>query len=268
MNKGEPMKRSACTILLLLLYLIAAQRLCASDPVYESLPHELVELQSQGRLTVRALWAWKLVPESTAQMALEFRSLGCDLLSANKEQLMAWLRQAEDGQLQLNTKQKDILVTLVNQMNSGHGALGSETVNIAAVDTSNTETHVATVAEPSSAAVEQSTVTDHTPASKRVATMDTTQIVADLAAQAEAGNAKAMLTLALISKTAVAGPPDPYKTIKLLHNASAAGEADAMAALADEYESGLWIKQDLEKAHQLRQQAVKAGSQLAQWGVE
>jgi TPR repeat protein len=41
-----------------------------------------------------------------------------------------------------------------------------------------------------------------------------------------------------------------------------------MALLADEYASGLWIKQDMEKANQLRQQAAAAGSRLAQWEVE
>lgn len=268
MKNGEPIKRLACTVLFLFIYLMSAQRLCASDPVNEPLPHALVELQSQGRLTVRALWAWKLVPESTAKMALEFRSLGCDLLSANKEQIMTWLKQAEDGQLQLNTKQKDILTVLVDRMNFGSGAVSPETAKIESVDNSNTEIQVTTLTEPSSASVEHIGVPDDTAVGKRVESMDTTQIVADLGAQAEAGNAKAMLTLALISRTDVAGAPDPYKSIKLLQDASAAGEADAMAALADEYESGLWIKQDLEKANQLRQQAIKAGSQLAQWGVE
>ena len=255
--------------LLILLFLGGwSQYIYAIEPVSYSLPPELMALQSQGKLTVRALWAWKLVPESTAGMALEFRSLGYDLLGANKEQLTTWLKQAEEGQLQLNAEQKDILTALVNRMHSVTGAVPVETAQVQSHKNLSLKTDIAPRVGPSSAADEQIIKNDQSATGKKAVVTDTAQLVADLGAQAVAGNTKAMLSLALITKTWAAGPPDPYRSIKLLEDAAAAGEADAMAMLADEYASGLWIKQDLEKARQLRQQAAEAGSLLALWEVE
>jgi TPR repeat protein len=38
-----------------------------------------------------------------------------------------------------------------------------------------------------------------------------------------------------------------------------------MALLANEYDSGIWLKANPKQAKQLRQQAAKQGSVLAQW---
>ncbi|WP_159441334.1 tetratricopeptide repeat protein [Desulfopila aestuarii] len=268
MNTGAIIKRWQCILILLLMIGIAPSNIYATEPAPHSLPPELMELQSQGKLTVRALWAWKLVPESTAGMALEFRSLGYDLLGANNEQLTTWLQQAEYGQLQLNAEQKAILTALVERMNSVTGVVPPETAQVKSAEKTSAETRVAVHDSDSSSIVGQIVEVDNSSPRTSVDTTDITQMVADLGVQADAGNTKAMLTLALLTKTGATGPPDPYRAIKLLEDAASAGEADAMAALADEYASGLWIKQDEEKARQLRQQAAEAGSQLAMWEVE
>ena len=96
-----------------------AQPLAASEPAHDSLPPELVKLQQEGTLTVRALWAWKLVPESTAGMALEFRDLGLDLISADRAQLASWLLQAGEGKLSLSEAQRDVLGQLISRMDEG-----------------------------------------------------------------------------------------------------------------------------------------------------
>jgi len=92
--------------------------------------------------------------------------------------------------------------------------------------------------------------------------------MAELAAKAKAGNNRARETLALVYRTGHSGPPDPYRAIELLRQAADAGHADAMAQLADEYEAGVWVAQDPNKARALRVKAAKLGSRLAQWELE
>lgn len=92
------------------------QPLAASEPAVDTLPPELVRLRDEGRLTVRALWAWQLVPELTPAMALEFRGLGFDLLSADQTQIRSWLDQGEAGQIQFSGTQRDLLEALAAWM--------------------------------------------------------------------------------------------------------------------------------------------------------
>ncbi|MDO9581508.1 MAG: PQQ-binding-like beta-propeller repeat protein [Desulfomicrobium sp.] len=103
----------------LVVLLLSVQPLAASEPAYDTLPPELVRLRDEGRLTVRALWAWNLVPKSTAGMALEFRAMGLDLIEADGELLGQWARQADAGELSLTPEQRGLLDELLVWMNSG-----------------------------------------------------------------------------------------------------------------------------------------------------
>lgn len=221
------------------------QPLAASEPAYDTLPPELVRLQQEGKLTVRALWAWKLVPPSTAETAMAFRALGLDLISADRVQLASWLGQAGEGQLSLSEAQRGVLEQLISRMDEGLPA-GGQAVSGADV------VGEAPVAE----------------AGDKGETPDFDEMLKDLGAQAGGGDPKAKVGLALAVRTGVDGTPDPIRSVALLEEAAAAGDADAMALLADEYESGLWVPQNLEKAGQLRRKAAESGSQLAQWGLE
>lgn len=221
------------------------QPLAASEPAYDTLPPELVRLQQEGKLTVRALWAWKLVPESTAGMAMEFRALGLDLISADRAQLASWLEQAEAGQLGLSQGQRDVLGQLISRMDEG-------------LSSGEQPAPEATVAwQPPVVGVEG-----------KGETPDLGEMTRELGAQADGGDPGAKVSLALAVRTGTDGSPDPIRSVALLEDAAAAGDADAMALLADEYESGLWVPRDVDKAGQLRRKAAEAGSQLAQWGLE
>ena len=99
-----------------------ASAVSASEPAYDTLPPELVRLRDEGRLTVRALWAWNLVPKSTAGMALELRAKGLDLIEADGELLRQWARQADAGELSLTPEQRGVLDELLVWMNSGSEA--------------------------------------------------------------------------------------------------------------------------------------------------
>jgi len=234
-------------LLLCLLFLFLACPAYASEPAVDTLPPELVRLRDEGRLTVRALWAWKLVPESTAGMAMEFRAQGLDLISADRAQLASWLGQADEGQLELSEAQRDVLGQLISRMDEG----------LPSGDQPASGTSVAQ--EPS--------VVDANADGKGEA-KDLGEMIRELGDQAEGGDPKAKVSLALAVKAGAGGSPDPIRSVALLEDAAAAGDADAMALLADEYESGLWVPQDAEKAGQLRRKAAEAGSQLAQWGLE
>ena len=94
----------------------------ASEPAVDTLPPELVRLRDEGRLTVRALWAWKLVPESTTATAMELRARGLDLIGADRAQLAEWLGQADEGSLALSPGQRDVLSGLMAMMDSGQTA--------------------------------------------------------------------------------------------------------------------------------------------------
>jgi TPR repeat protein len=217
----------------------------ASEPAYDTLPPELVRLRDEGQLTVRALWAWKLVPQSTAGMAMEFRALGLDLISADRAQLASWLEQAEAGQLGLSQGQRDVLGQLISRMDEG----------VPSAEQSSSGTPVA----------QQPPVTG---VGGKGQAPDLGEMIRELGAQADGGDLKAKVSLALAVRSGTDGTPDPIRSVALLEEAAAAGDADAMALLADEYESGLWVPQDVDKAGQLRRKAAEAGSQLAQWGLE
>ncbi len=106
----------------LLLLLLFACPAYASEPAVDTLPPELVRLRDEGRLTVRALWAWKLVPESTATAAMELRAMGLDLIGADRAQLAAWVREAEDGTTAFSPAQREVLSGLLAMMDSGNAA--------------------------------------------------------------------------------------------------------------------------------------------------
>lgn len=94
------------------------------------------------------------------------------------------------------------------------------------------------------------------------------RMLTDLQSLAQAGDASAQTSLALIYQTAAPGEADPAAAVELLESAAAAGDADAMNALADAYSDGVWVGQDLRKAQSLRRKAAEAGSRLAQWELE
>jgi outer membrane protein assembly factor BamB len=105
-----------------LFFLFSPLPLHAAEQAHDSLPPELVRLRDEGRLTVKALWAWNLVPQSIASIALEFRALGLDLIEADRELLTQWARQADDGNLPLTSGQREALDVLLGLMNSGQAA--------------------------------------------------------------------------------------------------------------------------------------------------
>ncbi len=228
-----------------LFFLLLPLPALASEPAHDTLPPELARLRDEGQLTVRALWAWKLVPDSTAGVAMEFRALGLDLISADRAQLAAWLEQADAGELGLSVTQRDVLGQLISRMDEGSASAEQS------------------VSGPSVA--QEPAVVDTVGKGE---TKDLGEMMSELGAQAEGGDPKAKVSLALAVRAGVGGAPDPMRSVALLEEAAAAGDADAMALLADEYESGLWVSKDEEKAGQLRRNAAQAGSQLAQWGLE
>ena len=99
-----------------LLFLFWFSPAVAAEPAYDSLPPELVQLRDEGKLTVRALWAWRLVPELTPAMALEFHEHGYDLLAAGRKQLRQWLDQSDDGQNLFSGAQRHLLGVLLALM--------------------------------------------------------------------------------------------------------------------------------------------------------
>lgn len=217
----------------------------ASEPAYDGLPPELVKLQQEGRLTVRALWAWKLVPESTAKMALELRAQGLDLLAADHAAVASWLTDADAGKLALSGEQRSFLEDLAARMQPE----SKEPEAPVATGTAVGQAPDAVSAQPDTSGG-----------------MSGNASLPELLAGLETGDADpgAKVSLAL----AVRAEADPVRSVALLEEAAAAGDADAMALLADEYESGLWVPRDEARAAQLRRQAADAGSQLAKWGLE
>jgi outer membrane protein assembly factor BamB len=110
-------------LLLLLLFVCPAH---ASEPAVDTLPPELVRLRDEGRLTVRALWAWKLVPAATATAAMELRAMGLDLIGADRAQLATWVREAEEGTAAFSPAQREVLSGLLATMDSGDAAASAD----------------------------------------------------------------------------------------------------------------------------------------------
>lgn len=217
----------------------------ASEPAVDTLPPELVRLRDEGRLTVRALWAWKLVPEATSRMALELRQLGMDLPGADLATVSSWLADADADKLSLSGEQRSFLEDIAARMQP-------ETKDVAAPDaagTADVQTQAASSPPPYSAGG----------ASRNVS-------LPELLSGLEAGDGGPGGKVALA--LAVRAEADPVRSVALLEDAAETGDADAMALLADEYESGLWVPRDEARAAQLRRQAADAGSQLAKWGLE
>lgn len=61
-------------------------------------PEGLLELEQQGKVTVRALRAWGRLPDTYVKLAQQLRQeTGLDLLGADLVQVRAWISQAEEG---------------------------------------------------------------------------------------------------------------------------------------------------------------------------
>lgn len=72
----------------------------ALTPVVETAtgPEGLLELEQQGKVTVRALRAWGRLPDTYVKLAQQLRQeAGLDLLGADLTQVTAWISQAEGG---------------------------------------------------------------------------------------------------------------------------------------------------------------------------
>lgn len=67
-------------------------------------PAELMKIDGDGRLTVRALRGFGLLPESYAKIALDLRGQGVDLLSAGPDELRALIERVDAGTLKLDPK--------------------------------------------------------------------------------------------------------------------------------------------------------------------
>lgn len=65
-------------------------------------PAELMKIDGDGRLTVRALRGFGLLPESYAKLALDLRGQGVDLLSAGPDEIKVLIERAEGGALKLD----------------------------------------------------------------------------------------------------------------------------------------------------------------------
>lgn len=177
---------------------------------------------------------------------MEFRGLGLDLISADGAQLASWLGRADAGQLGLNDTQRGLLLQLISRMKE---------VQVAGE---------AVASAPAPSGKPTSLVADRT---MGMAT-GPDALLRKLGDQADGGDPRAKVILALAVGSGLNGVPDPVGSIELLSEAAAAGDADAMALLADEYESGLWVTRDEVKAGQLRRKAAEAGSQLARWALQ
>jgi len=212
--------------------------LAASEPAVDTLPPELVRLRDEGRLTVRALWAWKLMPESTVAMAMEFRTKGIDLISADRKTIVSWLEKSERGELDLTGAQRSFLTQVISRMDEGATPVAQTPP----------ETRVAAV-----------------PGGDEEAS-DPEELIRKLTVTADGGDPAAKVRLALAVRSGA--DADPVRSVALLEEAAAAGDADAMALLADEYESGVLVPYDAQKARTLREEAAKAGSLLARWALE
>jgi TPR repeat protein len=178
-------------------------------------------------------------------MAMKFRDQGLDLISADRTQLASWLRQAGEGELSLSEAQRDVIGQLISRMDEG--------------------------LPPGEQLVSGPSVLQEPPfvnAGDKGEITDLGKMIRELGIQADSGDPGTKVSLALAVRIGADGLPDPIRSVALLKDAAAAGDADAMVFLADEYESGLWVPQDVERAGQLRRRAAEAGSQLAQWGLE
>ena len=70
----------------------------SAPPIPDPEPsHPLLQLEQEGRLTVRALRAWDRLPTRSVRLVLDLLALDLDLLGANVEQVGAWATQAAEN---------------------------------------------------------------------------------------------------------------------------------------------------------------------------
>lgn len=77
---------------------------------------ELLSLHRQGRLTVRALGAFGLLPDGFMPAARELRKHDLDLLAADRATIVQWLERVKKGELSLTPDQGQTLKTLLTAM--------------------------------------------------------------------------------------------------------------------------------------------------------
>jgi hypothetical protein len=87
---------------------------------------ELIALQRQGMLTVRALGAFGRLPDGFMSTARELRAQKLDLLASDRPDIVRWLEQADQGELNLTSKHRQILQTLLTAMTLDEAGTSSE----------------------------------------------------------------------------------------------------------------------------------------------
>jgi hypothetical protein len=87
---------------------------------------ELLNLHRQGKLTVRALGAFGRLPDGFMSTARELRAQKLDLLAADRPGIVRWLEQADQGELSLTSKHRQILQTLLTAMTLDEAGTSSE----------------------------------------------------------------------------------------------------------------------------------------------
>jgi hypothetical protein len=105
----------------LFVYLTGSTAFSQEAPAMETAtgPGGLLELEQQGKVTVRALRAWDRLPDMYVKLAQQLRQeAGRDLLGADLPQLRAWIAQAEDDDPVL-FKHLDELKRLAGSMDEG-----------------------------------------------------------------------------------------------------------------------------------------------------
>lgn len=116
----QPMKPSALAACLLALALSPAAQAQTRVEVVEvegvvehaTGPAELMRIDADGRITVRALRGFGLLPEPYAKLALDLRGQGVDLLSAGPAELKALIERAEAGSLKVDPQPLHALLEL------------------------------------------------------------------------------------------------------------------------------------------------------------
>lgn len=288
------MRMWTCRFFLVLLILGPASGLWAVDfsvpPNAEIAtgPEGLLQLEQQDKVTVRAMRAWGRLPDESMKLGQDMRKdTTLDLLNADLAQLRTWGAMAGEGDPALVPYQ-DRLNALADYMAQGRhldwspqqtgvevpvGALlrsggkrWTQTVDgpVLVPDLLPTGPVAGDVPVAGETSGQETSPAPVTASSNRPEKADLPLLLSELKTMENDPGSR--VSLALAARTNVDGDADPVRSVALLEQAAAAGDADAMALLADEYDAGLWVVRDEAKAAQLRRQAAEAGSQLAIWG--